>query len=196
MAVYADTLDLRFAVSDHVGNKAISDVFPRLIQQAELRLNDELRTVWQLTPATLTFTAGVATLPTDFLEMMHLFGIEGCQMYAGMDTDLRLPGTSYSTYAIGNGTVSIRGFSGTRDAEYYAKLPTLSASMSSTNWLLDRFPNAYLYSVGLEAAKFLKDVELATATDQLRAFAVDEVKKADQRMRWSNSIVRTQGINP
>lgn len=196
MAAFKDCIDLRFAVSDHVGNRAISDVFPRLIQLGEQQLNQRLRTVWQQTDDTLSFQDGEADLPPDFLEMMNVYGLNGSQMRSGMRTDQHRPGTSFSTYSIGAGKAYIRGFSGDRDITYYAAIPTLSNSLSSSNWLLQQFPDVYLYAVALQAAKFQKDVELSQATDQLLSFALQSIKVEDERARWSNGIVRVQGMTP
>lgn len=196
MTAFADALDLKTAVGDHIGNRSISDAWPRLVQQAETALNQKLRTVWQVTDAALTFANGEAALPSDFLEMMHVYGPCGYQMRAGMRVDSRRPGTSFSTYSIGAGKLYIRGFSGSKDIAYYAAIPTISGSLSATNWLMAQFPDAYLYGVGLQAAKYLKDVELAQATDQLFGFAVQAVKIADERQRWANGIVRVQAQTP
>lgn len=196
MAVFNDALDLKMAVADHVGNRSISDVWPRLVQQAETTLNQRLRTLWQVTDATLTFTGGVADLPADFLVMMSVYGQGGYQMRSGTRADQRRPGVSHSTYSIGDGKIYIRGYSGNLDVQYYAKLPTISGALSATNWLLTEFPDAYLYGVGLQAAKFLKDVELAQATDQLFGYALQAVKTQDERERWSGGIVRVQGLTP
>jgi hypothetical protein len=196
MAAFSDALDLKTAVGDHIGQRSISDVWPRLVQQAEVQLNMKLRTLWQVTDATITLTDGEGNLPADFLEMISVFGPCGYQMRAGLPADLKRPGTSFSTYSIGGGKLRIRGFGGDKDISYYAALPTLSGSLSASNWLLEQFPDAYLYAVGLQAAKYLKDVELAQATDQLFSYAVQAVRIEDERSRWSNSIVRPQSLTP
>lgn len=196
MAVFNDYLDLRFAVAEHVGNRAISDVMPRFVQQAESWLNRKLRTRDQITDVVLTFTDGIAPLPADFLEMIHLYGLCSKEMHAGTLAQARRTGSRYSTYAIDGTNVLIHGFSGDRDAQYFAKLPTLTTSASTSNWLLEQFPDVYLYAVGLEAAKFLKDVDLAAATDGLLRGALSSVKIDDDRARWSNAVVRVGGFNP
>lgn len=196
MAAFNDALDLKTAVGDHVGNRSLSDVWPRLVQMAETQLNQRLRTVWQVTDATFTFASGESPLPDDFLEMISVLGHCGYQMRSGMRVDSHRPGTSHSTYSVGSGKVFIRGFTGDRDVSYYAKIPTLSGSLSATNWLLEKYPDAYLYGVGLQAAKYLKDVDLAQTTDQLFGFAIQAIKIDDERHRWSNSIVRVQGLTP
>lgn len=196
MAAFNDALDLKTAVSDHVGNRTISDVWSRLVQMAETQLNQRLRTVWQATDATLTLTDGEAALPEDFLEMMHVYGLCGYQMRSGMTTDRHRSGMSHTIYSIGAGKIYIRGFTGDRDVSYYAKLPTISGSLSASNWLLERNGDCYLYAVGLQAAKFLRDADLAKATDPLLATALNDLRIEDERTRWSNGIVRVQGQTP
>jgi hypothetical protein len=58
------------------------------------------------------------------------------------------------------------------------------------------FGETYLYGVSLQAAKYLKDIDLAQATDQLFSYAIQSVRIEDERMRWSNSIVRVQSQTP
>jgi hypothetical protein len=196
MAAFADALDLKTAVGDHIGQRSISDVWPRLVLQAETQLNMKLRTLWQVTDATITMTDGEGDLPLDFLEMISVFGPCGYQMRSGLPADLKRPGTSFSTYSIGGGKLRIRGFGGDKDVSYYAALPTISGALSASNWLLEQFGDCYLYGVGLQAAKYLKDVDLAQATDQLFGYAVQAVKIEDERARWSNGIVRVQAQTP
>lgn len=196
MTAFNDALDLKTAVFDQVGNRTISDVWPRLVQMAETQLNQRLRTLWQVTDDTLTFANGEANLPADFLEILHVYGPCGYQMRAGMRVDQQRPGMSHSTYSIGAGKMFIRGFSGDKEIQYYAALPTISNSLSATNWLLEQFGDVYLYAVALQAAKFLRDVEMATATDQLYAAALNAVRVQDERARWSNGVVRVQGMTP
>lgn len=196
MVAFNDALDLKTAVGDHIGNRSISDVWPRLVQQAEVQLNMKLRTLWQVTDDTITLTNGEGALPSDFLEMISVYGPCGYQMRAGLPADLRRPGTSFATYSIGGGKLRIRGFSGDKDISYYASIPTISGSLSASNWLLERYPDCYLYGVGLQSAKYLRDVDLAQATDQLFSYAVQAVKVDDERMRWSNGIVRVQAQTP
>jgi hypothetical protein len=196
MPAFADYLDLRFAVGDHVGNRNLSDVMPRLTQMAEVYLNKELRCRQQITPATLTFANGAAPLPADFLEMLHVFGNCQQQMRASTLADARRVGSMWSRYSIDGSNIYINGLSGDRDVEYYAKLPTLTASPTASNWLLADAPDVYLYAVSLEAAKFLKDVDLSQATKTLLDGAMAELRVDDERARWANSTVRVQGVTP
>jgi hypothetical protein len=196
MAALADYLDLRFAVGDHVGNRGLSDVMPRLVQTAENFLNNELRCRQQVTYATLTFANGSSPLPADFLEMITVFDGFNNPMRASQLADQRRIGSMYSKYSIDGSNIYINGYSGDRDIQYYAKLVTLTAGPTTSNWLLAEAPDVYLYAVGLEAAKFLKDVDLVQATKTLLDSALSELRTGDERARWANSVVRVQGCNP
>lgn len=196
MAAFADYLDLRVAVSEHVGNRDISDVMPRLVQMAEAMLNQKIRHRSQITAGTLTFTTGAATLPTDFLEMISVYDPWGVAMQAGSLSDVKRTGSQYSRYAINGSQIMIYGISGDRDIEYFAKIPTLTTSISTTNWLLAAYPSVYLYAVGVEAAKFLRDAELSAATEGLLQQAILSMSVDDERARWSNATVRVQMVTP
>lgn len=177
-----DFLDLRLAVSDHVGNRAISDVFPILVQMAESDLNSRLRTRQQIVEATLTFEDGVSPLPPDYMELISVTDVCGRPLHPAYQAD----GFNFT----------LPGYSGDITIRYYACLPTLTSSPTASNWLLKRYPAIYLYGVGLQAAKHLKDVELAQATDQLYSYALSSLTNDDYRARWSNQKVRIQGVTP
>lgn len=196
MVAFADYLDLRVAVAEHVGNRNITDVMPRLVQMAESTLNQKLRHRKQITTDTLTFASGVSSLPADFLEMINVFGLYGTAMRAGSLADVNRSGSEYSRYAIDGSDILIYGVDGDRDITYFAKIPTITTSVSSTNWLLQDYPSVYLYAAALEAAKFLRDMELAQATQALFAQALNDMKVDDDRARWSNTTVRIQMVTP
>jgi hypothetical protein len=196
MVAFADYIDLRLAVSEHVGNRAISDVFPRLVKLAETTLNKKLRTRKQMTTATLTFASGVAPLPAGCLEIISLFNLHKEPMRATSLADVQFEQSSNTQYAIDGSNVIIYGLTGDREFRYFAALPTLTTSPTTSNWLLADHPHVYLYAVGFEAAKFLRDAELAAMTDQLFSNALDEIKIDDDRARWANGVVRMQAATP
>ena len=196
MASFQDYLDLRLAVSEHVGNRSISDVFPRLVKMAENTLNKRLRTRKQMATATLAFTSGVAALPADCLEIISLFGPIGEPLRATSLADVKAASSAYGQYAIDGTNVRIYGLTGDRELRYFAAIPTLTTGPTTSNWLLADHPHVYLYAVGFEAAKFLRDPELAATTDQLFIAALNEIKIDDDRSRWANGVVRMQAVTP
>lgn len=179
MAAFQNIIDLRFAVSDHVGNRSISDVFPRLVEMAELDFNSRLRTRHQIVDATLTFDDGISPIPPDFLEILH-----------SGSTCTR------SKFQVDGFNIVMPGFSGDLELQYYAKLPSLTCSPTASNWLLSRYPSVYLYGVGMQAAKHLKDMEIAVATSSLYGEALKLLQIDDERARWSAASVRVQGLTP
>lgn len=178
MAALQNIIDLRLAVSDHVGNRAISDVFPRLVALAEDDLNSRLRTRMQIRDATLSFEDGEASLPPDFLELISLKGCGPGQFQVG-PMSIRIPG------AVGDWS-----------AQYYARLQSLTYGPTACNWLLQRYPTVYLYGTALQAAKYLKDSQIAVATSSLYAEALKLLQVDDERARWSVAVTRVRGITP
>lgn len=188
--------ELRLALSDYVDHRNISSVLPRLVQMAESKLNSELRTRYQITSTTLTLANGTVPLPADFLEMADVYGLNGYQYRSGPLSDAQRLASQFSRYSINSGSLAINGFSGDRQIDYYAALPTLTTSSATTNWLLTRYPDVYLYAVGMEAAKHLKDAELLAISKTLLDDAMRSLKVDDDRARWSNTTVRVHGITP
>lgn len=178
MNALQNLIDLRFAVSDTVGNRTISDVFPRLVSLAEEDLNTRLRTRWQITDTVLTFDNGEAALPPDFLELIR---VNGCG-----------PGR----FQVTSWAIVMPGAQGDRDAQYYARIPTLTCSPTACNWLLQRYPSVYLYGVSLQAAKFLKDTETAAAVAGLYGDALRQMTVDDERARYAPAVVRVGGFCP
>lgn len=179
MSALQNMIDLRFAVSDAVGNRAISDVFPRLVEMAEVDFNSRLRTRHQIVDATLFFDDGLSPLPPDFLEIHSVS-----------------PRAARQQYQIDGFNIRIPGFGGEADFQYYAKLPSLTCSPTATNWLLRQYPSVYLYGVSLQAAKHLSDVDRAVAMSSLYSEAVQLLRVDDERARWSASNVRVGGFTP
>ncbi len=194
MTVFADALDLRSAVGDQVNNRAISDRWPYLVQMAEHQFNQKIRTNWQESSATLIFTDGEATLPTDFLEMIDTYGSCNNLMHSGLRSDSKRYGMSFRTYSIADGKIYIRGFTGDRDILYYAKIPSIANNLAGSNWLLQQFPDVYLYGVSFQAAKYLRDTEQTPMMDTLYKDALKSLKIEDERVRWANGKIRMKDV--
>lgn len=175
MPAFADALDLRFAVGDLVDNRTLSDVMPRLIQQAEVVLNRQLRTQWQIDDFSPAWTGNEAPLPADFLQ------------FVGSNNKIRAV----------NGVLTRRPYyTCPADLEYYAKIPTISGAPSSTNWLLEQFPNAYLFAVSAQAGLYLRNPDMASAMGQALEGELSQIKIDDDRARYSNASVRVRGLTP
>lgn len=190
---FADYLDLRTAVLEEVGAPELADIFDRLTKLAEASLNRTLRTRYQITDASVTIASGVADLPSDFAEAIGLFNAQGQELLA------RPYQFTAQTYQSGQYSVTgtqVKGADGTYTLKYYAKLPTLTASMTTTNWLLDNFPSVYLYAVALEALKRLRRVDEVGAVGSVLAGELASLCSDDFAARYARGAVRVQGGTP
>lgn len=192
---FTDLLDLRTAVVEQTKRPDIADVFPRLVLLAESWLNRNLKCQDQFTRDTLTFASGTAALPVDFQSIIGIYDANGRE-YTQQTSQLTAQNTSSTFYSIAGGNIEIMFADGDWTIEYYAQIPTISGSMTATNWLLSKYPHLYLWAVTLEAAKYIRDVELATAARTFRDEALTEAKGDDQVVRYARAPVRVQGVNP
>lgn len=188
MVAILDWADLRIAVASKVGNREISDVLDMLCVFAEKEMEQKIRHRLMMVDGTLAFVDGVAPLPSDFLETDRLIHSSSDKMAS---TSFLSKRNWYEV--IGSNMVADVGTSTLRHV-YYRTIPTLTASSTTSNWLLERFPLAYLYAVSFEAAKWLKDSELSAALmvlrdDQFQIVSVDGERSAfgDARVRFSGA---------
>jgi hypothetical protein len=195
MTAFADMLDLQVAVVDLIGDETIVEVMPRLVRLAEASFNRKIRAREQITQATLTFASGSATLPTSVAEIIGLFDSNGRE-YLQTSLQTVQDGTVFSFYALDAADIVAPGIEGTATLQYYATLSTLTASMTTSNWLLQRYPGVYLYGVGLEAAKFKKDIEAAATIGALLKAEMDDLARDDAGIRYSRARVRVEGVTP
>jgi hypothetical protein len=191
MGAFTDYLDIRLAVSEAVGRTDISDVMPRFTKLAESYLNKELRVREMETPVTLTFTTGLSPLPADFLEVKTLWNANGLPMRETTEETVKGEQNLQNGYSVNGVNIYIYGLTATtRDMIYFAALPTLITSLTTSNWLLQKHENLYLYAIALEAAKWLKDADMAGKLKGLMDMEMLEVRRSDARARWGNAVIR------
>jgi hypothetical protein len=195
MAAFNDFLDLQTAVVEAVGRPDIVDVMPRLVQLAETVMNRKLRCADQITSATLTFAAGVATMPADVAEIIGLYRADGLEYIAQPLQSVRQSGTQ-GYYAVSGNTILTYGLDGDLTLQYYAQLPTISGGVTETNWLLTKYPHAYLYAVSLEAAKHIREVEMAQTFRILLDDEMQSIAGDDYAQRYARAMVRVAGNTP
>lgn len=192
-SAFSDHLDLRTAVLEQLGRTDIADVFPRLVGKAEARFNRELRFQEQISGVIVTMENGGAALPSDFAEMISVHGANGREYYA-QTPQFALENGYY--YTIQGDFIVSTMITGDVNLLYYGKIPTISNSVTATNWLLSRYPEIYEYATLFEAAKQIRDVETAQAAIAMLRDAIAEARGDDNRSRYSRARVRVQGCTP
>lgn len=170
---FLDSLDLRTAVVETVGDDTIVDVWPRLVSLAEAKLNRVLRTRHQLAQAFVPVSTD-APLPVDYLEMSALF--QGGKRLIWNPAYSLTPGP----YLV----------------EYYAKVPSLANSLTGTNWLLEQYPDVYLYAAAEQAALHKRDLEMAATLKALKDDALMSLYSDDERARFGQAVIRVNGVTP
>jgi hypothetical protein len=144
----------------------------------------------------------IAALPADFLEMRRLiantspkrvlkraapgWATQRYDGFAGIPDVYTIVGSNLTVYPSTTADLSLT---------YYAKLPALSAGNTS-NWLLTRYPNMYLYAALLEAAPMLYDDTRALLWKAALDEAIDNAKVSDVGTRFSNGTMRLSGPTP
>jgi hypothetical protein len=194
MTAFADFLDLQTAVVEMVRDPSIADVFPRLVKLAEVHFNRRLRCQEQITTATVVISGGSGALPADFAAMVGVFDAAGTE-YIGQPLQTLQMVQSRGYYAISGGNIVTKN-----DEElsiiYYAKVPTITDSLTDSNWLLQKHPGLYLYGVGVEAAKYLRDAETAQGAMPFLDMEFDAANEQDAQERYGRARVRVQGVTP
>lgn len=191
---FADFIDLQTAVVEHVRNPSIADVFPRLVRLAEVTFNRRLRCREQITTTTLTVTGGAAALPGDYAALLGVFDAAGVELIQQPVQALQEQQTR-GYYGLSGSNVIAKNDE-VLSLIYYAKVPTITDSLTDTNWLLQKHPGVYLYGVGLEAAKYLRDAETAQATMPFLDMEIDAANGQDAQERYGRVRVRVAGVTP
>lgn len=194
MTAFSDFIDLQTAVVEHVRNPSIADVFPRLVRLAEVTFNRRLRCREQISTATLTVTGGAAALPGDYAALLGVFDAAGVELIQQPVQAMQAQQTR-GYYALSGSNVIAKNDE-VLSLIYYAKVPTITDSLTDTNWLLQKHPGVYLYGVGLEAAKYLRDAETAQATMPFLDMEIDAANGQDAQERYGRVRVRVQGVTP
>lgn len=194
MTAFADLLDLQTAVVERVKNPGITDVFPQLVRLAESGFDRKLRCAEQVTTDTVTIASGTAALPTDLQEIIGVYDAAGTE-YIAQPLQVLKQVQTRGYFAISGANIVAKNDEDLT-IEYYASLPTISGAMTDTNWLLARHPNLYLYGVLLEAAKYLRDADLAASLAPILDMEYQAVAGSDMAYRYSRARVRVAGVTP
>jgi len=190
--------ELKTAIANFLARSDLTDRIPEFIALAEGRMSRNLETRGQEKRATATLTSGDAfvSLPTDLrsirLVKLNTSPTEVLEYYTPVELD-----DTFSTGATGKPRgYTIIGteikFAPTPDSGYTAEIvyiegvPDLSDSNTS-NTILTRHPDAYLYGALASASVYLMDDAKTTLYEQLFTRAIDEIKKEEERGKYAGS---------
>lgn len=179
--------DLVTAVGDWLDRDDLATRAPDFIRLAEARLNRLLDDPDMEVVSEATASGDYTALPADFGEMVSITTGEGplsamtAADFAGLTVTAGIP-RYYTivdgsiTFAPGNATAAIR-------MVYRRTIPALTAS-NTTNWLLDRAPDAYLYGALVQASAFLAEDDRLPLWKGAFDEAIGELRVDGTRRKW------------
>lgn len=156
---------LQSAIGDYLNRADLTSQIPMFIQFVEADLNTRLRSREMVVRATTTNDEEFVELPPDFLQALNLQIVGGKTplRYVTLDEADQIKAAQIYTQVIAYTLVddAIELVPAPADnvqieMVYYQCIPALS-STNTTNWLLSKSPDVYLYGALVHAAPFLMD---------------------------------------
>lgn len=162
--------ELKTSVADWLNRADLTAVIPDFISLAEAQINRQLRTHDMVKRVQATIDSDYFTVPTDWLETISLIRTSTKThpfVYVSYEELNRLKGLPLSGdsryYTLIDGKFLIYPAASsespiTVELMYFGKIPALSDS-NTTNWLLTKSPDLYLYATLMQAEPYLKNDE-------------------------------------
>ena len=208
MALITDYTSLQNAITDNLARSDLVSFAPDFIQMAENWLNygsdnsEALRCREMEAVTSLTPTAGVCTLPTDYIEYRRVTEVTGVRRplsfitpdMAEINYPSRSSGLGEKFTIIGSSLYTFPLVSNNVELVYYQALPPLA--LNTSNWLLAKSPSTYLRAALVQAAEFLKNDQEAAKQAQMAMSLVAGLNKSDQMGKYARAGVTPRGITP
>lgn len=165
---FADYTSLQASVISWLHGGDATSIAPDLITLAEQDFNDELRVRQMESQTSISITAGYLPHPSDWLEWKMVEVVtNGGTHRVSPETEENASDNAYGVTSSEPYEFVVRGdrtyirpppdsSSYSYPTIYFAKIPALSASANS-NWLLTRYPGAYLYGALYHAKAYLEE---------------------------------------
>lgn len=162
---FATYSDLQAAIASWLNKEDLTSVIPDFITLAEARFNRELRTLQMVKRATAQTSDEFVAVPADWLEAKDLSIANLPLAYitpeklgewknvnvTGKTRYYTIVGGSFELFPAPTSDVTV-------EMAYYAKIQALAVSNTS-NWLLAKAPDLYLYGALQQAAPYIMDDE-------------------------------------
>jgi len=190
--------ELQASIANFLARDDLTSQIPDFISLAEARMSREMEARSQEKRATAQLVAGDAfvSLPTDLrsirLVKLNTNPTEVLEYYTPTKVNEVYSSTGQGKprgYTIIGGEIK---FAPTPDSGYTAEIvysegvPDLSPT-NSTNIILTRHPDAYLYGALAAASVYLMDDQKTTVYEQLFTRALTEIKREEERGKQAGS---------
>lgn len=201
---------LKSAVADYLNRQDLTSVIPTFIQLAEKEFNRTLRVREMLNRSQATISTQYIAMPEGFLEMRNLRvntsrGWKSLRVMSPEQIDENR--TTFNSNQTGepegytlNPDDSIEvtpapNDSYTVEMTFYEEIPALSDS-NTTNWMLEKNPDLYLFGALLQSAPYLKEDERIGVWSGLYRSLFTDIQAESDRAKYAGStpIVRAKAI--
>jgi hypothetical protein len=204
MGTITNYTTLQSAIADYLNRADLTAQIQTFIQFAEADLNTRLRSREMIVNATAISDGQFVSLPPDWLEAINMMIVGGQSPLRYITPDeadtINKAQTYTSTrfYSMTTGIIELVPPAVndiTIDMVYYGKIPALSDA-NTTNWLLTKAPDVYLYGALTHAAPFLMDDQRMAVFSQIYLARVQSLQDESQKALHSGSplISRPRGV--
>ena len=186
--------NLQASIANFLNRDDLASQIPDFITLAEARFNRELRVNDMLKRDYIAASAGTADLPDDWLQHVSVVVANNSTVREALDyvspeeyNDLvndNLTGAP-RYYTIIDRSLMVLPYDTSSvdiDIFYYGKIPALS-STNTTNWLLKRSPDLYLYASLIQAEAYLQNDERVGLWAAGADKALADIKMESERAR-------------
>jgi hypothetical protein len=197
--------ELQSAIADYLARDDLTSEITGFIKLCETKLQRLLRTRYQEVRATAVtadddgnLTPYVA-LPSDFAAMRRLNITSSYVSTLDYVTSVQLS-TMYTGQVSGRPHIyTLIGtdiqFAPNPDAAYdlelvYYQMITPLSDDNPSNWVLENFPDIYLYGSLLEAQPFIRDDQRISTWGSFFRAAIEDTKQDDREARWNGAPLR------
>jgi hypothetical protein len=195
-----DYTQLQSVIADFANRQDLATQIPMFIELTEARLHRDIRH-WRMEKRAAAEVVGERfPLPCDWLETLNVKA-DGKQLRLADDFMIdqidhhghyahlgnryyRHTGDQLELYPPQDTPVNF-------ELEYVAKVPALGEDQP-TNWLLEEFPDVYIYGAMLQIAPFLHDDQRIPIWTQAYGEAVSAANLSSDRAKYSGHALRLQ----
>lgn len=204
MATITSYATLQSTIADYLNRQDLNAQIQTFIQFAEADLNTRLRCREMIGRSTTTSDQEYVALPSDWLEAINLQIIDGASPLRFITLDeadiikKRQTYTSVAFYTLMDGAIELVP-APADDVEiemvYYKKITPLS-DQNTSNWLLEKAPDVYLYGALVHAAPFLMDDQRIATFGSFYSGRVGALNEASDKAQHSGSplLARTRRV--
>ena len=204
MGTITNYATLQSTIADYLNRTDLTSQIQTFIQFVEADLNSRLRCREMIVNATATSDGQFVALPPDWLEAINMMIVGGqspLRYITPDEADVINKAQTYTStrfYSMTTGVIELVPPAVdeiTVDMVYYGKIPALSDA-NTTNWLLTKAPDVYLYGALSHAAPFLMDDARMGTFGQIYLARVQSLQDESQKSLHSGSalIARPRGV--